>query len=95
MSQASPVELYDCVSVGTNKNSSACVQVWTNTCRPNGLLCLPRVAFWTDFEILGEAGDKNNLTSMPNYCDEPYRNFGIYAKKVSSAWTEVWSGLWP
>jgi len=32
------------------------------------------------FEILGEAGDINNSTSMPNYCDGPHNNLGAYVK---------------
>ena len=33
-----------------------------------------------------------NSISMPNYCDEPYSDLVLYANKVLSAWTEVWSG---
>ena len=36
------------------------------------------------FEILGEAGDINNLTSMPNYGDKPYRDLGICVNKFLS-----------
>ena len=60
---------------------------------PQGrLLWLPGVAIWTIFEFLGEAGDVNNSTSMPNHQDEPYRDLGLCVNKVLSAWTEVWSG---
>ena len=38
------------------------------------------------FEILGGASDIHNSTSMPNYCDEPYRDVGVYTNKLSSAW---------
>ena len=44
------------------------------------------------FEILGGAGDINDSISMTNYCDEPYIQLGLYANKVLSAWTEVWTG---
>jgi len=43
------------------------------------------------FEILGEAGDINNSTSMPNYRDGPYGDLGVCVNKVHSAWTEVWT----
>ena len=43
-------------------------------------------------EMLGEAGDKNKLESMANYCDEAYIHYGRYAIKLRSAWAEVWSG---
>ena len=32
---------------------------------------------------------------MPNYRNEPYHYLGTSARKVPSAWTEVWSGTWP
>ena len=44
------------------------------------------------FEILGGAGDINNSTSMPNYCDGPFSNLLPYVSKVLSAWTEVQTG---
>jgi len=47
------------------------------------------------FEILDKAGDINNSTSKPNYCNESYCDLGMYVHKVPSAWTEVWSGTWP
>ena len=34
-------------------------------------------------------GDINYSTSMPNYCNEPYSDIDILAKKKSSAWAEV------
>ena len=44
------------------------------------------------FEFLGGAGDINNSTSMPNYCNGPYIRLLPCANKVLSAWAEVWSG---
>ena len=29
---------------------------------------------------------------MPNYCEEPFSDLGVYVNTVLSAWTEVWSG---
>ena len=46
-------------------------------------------------EILGGAGDINNSISMPNYCNGPHGDLGVYVDKVLSAWTEVWTGTWP
>ena len=46
-------------------------------------------------QILGGAGDINNSISMSNYCDGPYIHLLLYANKVLSAWTEVWTGTWP
>ena len=46
------------------------------------------------FEFLGGAGDINNSISMPNYCDGPYLDLGVYVNKDSSAWAEVWTGAW-
>ncbi len=43
------------------------------------------------FEILGGAGDIHNSTSIPNYCNEPCNDLGIYVNKVHSAWAEVWT----
>ena len=43
----------------------------------------------------GRSGDINNLTSIPNYFDEPYRDLGVRLAKAPSAWTEVWTGAWP
>ena len=37
------------------------------------------------FEILGEAGDISNSTSMPNYRDEPSSDLGVCVKKVLRA----------
>ena len=31
---------------------------------------------------------------MPNYCDGPSRDLGVYTNKDSSAWTEVWTSTW-
>jgi len=31
---------------------------------------------------------------MLNYCDGPYLDLGIYARKDRSAWTEVWTAPW-
>ena len=42
------------------------------------------------FEILDKAGDINNSTSKPNYCDESYCDLGMYVHKVPSAWGKVW-----
>ena len=47
------------------------------------------------FEITGGAGDIDNSTSMPNYCDEPYGDLGMYVTKVVSAWTKAWTDAWP
>ena len=44
------------------------------------------------FEILGGAGDINNSTSMPNYCDGPFSDLGECVNNVLIAWAEVWSG---
>ena len=41
------------------------------------------------------AGDIDNSTSMPNYCDGRYGNLGIYTNEDPSACTEVWSIPWP
>jgi len=46
------------------------------------------------FEILGGAGDKYNSISMPNDCDGPYSDLGVYAIKERSAWAEVWTAPW-
>ena len=43
----------------------------------------------------GRAGDINNLTSIPYYFDEPYRDLGVCVKKAPSAWTAVWTGACP
>ena len=43
------------------------------------------------FEILGWAGDIYNSISVLNYCDGPYIHLALYANKVRSAWTELWS----
>ena len=60
---------------------------------PQGrLLWFPGVAI---FELLGGAGDIDNSTSMPNYCDGPYVDLGIYTTEVPSVWTAVLSILWP
>ena len=39
---------------------------------------------------MGEAGDIDNSTRMPNNCDGPYHDLGVCVNKESSAWTEVW-----
>ena len=44
------------------------------------------------FSVRDGAGDICNSISMMNYCDEPYSDLVLYANKVLSAWTEVWSG---
>ena len=44
------------------------------------------------FEVLGEAGDINNTTKKPNYCNGPYSDLGGCLNKGLSAWTEVCSG---
>ena len=36
------------------------------------------------------AADINNSISMPNYRNGPYLDLGMYAKKGSGAWAEVW-----
>ena len=58
------------------------------------LLWLPGVAILAEFiiffEILDKAGDINNSTSKPNYCDESYCDLGLYVHKVPSAWGKVW-----
>ena len=41
--------------------------------------------------MLGKAGDICNLISTPSYCDESYSNLVLYANKVLSPWTDVWS----
>ena len=48
------------------------------------------------FVLLGGAGDTciDNSISMLNYCDGPYLDLGIYARKDRSAWTEVWTAPW-
>ena len=59
-----------------------------------GKVYVTRGSFWEDFnifEILGEAGDINNSTSMPNYQDGPYHDLVKYVNTVLSAWTEVWT----
>ena len=47
------------------------------------------------FQILGETGDINNSISMPNYCDGPYCDLGMYVDKVLSAWNELCTCAWP
>ena len=42
------------------------------------------------FEILGEAVDINNSTSLPNYRDGPYGDLNRYVNELRSAWAEVW-----
>ena len=42
--------------------------------------------------ILGEAADINNSISMTNYCNGPHIHLLPCARKVPSAWTEVWFG---
>ena len=60
---------------------------------PHGrLLWILKVANWTIFEILGEAGDMNNSTSMRNYRDGPYIPLLPCTHKGFSAWAEVWTG---
>ena len=60
---------------------------------PTGrLLWLPAVAIWADFnifKILVGAGDINNSISVPNYCDGPSLDLGVYTNKDCSALTEV------
>jgi len=46
------------------------------------------------FVLLGGAGDIYYSISMLNYCDGPYLDLGIYARKDRSAWTEVWTAPW-
>ena len=65
-SRGTPVESYHCVSMGTNKNSSACVQVWTTTCRPNGLFCLPKGLVGGKNKILGQVVGVDNSMSLNN-----------------------------
>ena len=61
------------------------------------LLRLPEVAIWEIFELLGRlvtymySSYQVKTTTWINL----YRYLGIYAKKDSSAWTEVWSGALP
>ena len=52
-------------------------------------------SFWEIFEILGGAGDTNNLIGMLNYPDEPYGVLDIYSSKEPGVLTEVWSISWP
>ena len=40
-------------------------------------------------KILRGADDIHNSRSMPNYCDEPYGDLGMYVDKMFIAWTEV------
>ena len=39
--------------------------------------------------ILVGAGDINNSTGTPKYCDERYDDLGMGVNEVLSAWTEV------
>ena len=43
------------------------------------------MAHFNIFQMLGGAGDINNSTSTPNYCDAPYGDLDVYVNKVLSA----------
>ena len=60
------------------------------------LLWFPEVAIWAIFEIPSErSGDINNSTSMPNYCNGPYHDLGVYVKPTSSVWVKVSTATCP
>ena len=82
------------LGVYVHKVLSAWAEVWTGSWPSRASIMVPelRVAIWTIFEILGGAGDINNSTSKANYCNGPYIRLRPCANKVSSAWTEVWTG---
>lgn len=55
---------------------------------PEGRDLVKFVTFFGDWE--GLVIYIYNSTSMPKYCDEPYRDLGTCTKKGITAWDEVW-----
>ena len=63
---------------------------------PQGrLLRLPGVTIWAFFDFLGGLVIYSSYQVESTTYLKSNLQLGIYAEKVFSAWTEVWSGTWP
>ena len=89
------INLYRYLGLYAKKDSSAWTEVWSGARPSTAPITAPGGRDLGDFRASGRAGDINNSINMPSYCDEPNGKLERYAKKDSSAWTEVWSGASP